>query len=237
MTSTKRWHLAGRLPRRLWSRLMAMGGRRFARAASLVHANPGSNGASLLVAAPWRQRWPRLIELALIGLLVLVGLFVLMAAIQAKREWTSARELHQTYAQLTGVQPSMLAAQTAQREEMVKRISTHRLIAPPPSFQLTGVLGDGAIFNGGMIVKVGQSAGDMKIQSIGANWVEVVNNGQTQKLYVFQPQMPESPASSAMPGPRSAPGEKLSSPASQESKAGVPRTASPVAAPRAVAQP
>jgi hypothetical protein len=129
----------------------------------------------------------RFAEPALWALAGVVAIAVLMAAIAAARDWWMARRVAQTYVQLTGVDPAALAVRVAQREEMVKRISSNRLIAPKPNLQLTGVLGDSAIFNGGQLVKSGQSAGDMKLLSIGANWVEVEKDGQTQKLYVFQP--------------------------------------------------
>jgi hypothetical protein len=129
----------------------------------------------------------RFAEPALWALAGLVAIAILMAAIAAVRDWSMARRVSQTYVQLTGVDPAALAVRVAQREEMVKRISSNRLIAPPPNLQLTGVLGDSAIFNGGQLVKSGQSTGDMKLLSIGANWVEVEKDGVTQKLYVFQP--------------------------------------------------
>lgn len=149
------------------------------------------------------RRWSippvRLVEPASIALATVIGLAVLAAAIGAAMERAQVRRLNETYTQLTGVQPSASSARPSPRDEMVKRISSHRLIAPPPSFQLTGVLGDAAVFNGGMLVKAGQSAGDMKILSVGASWVEVEQNGQTQKLYVFPPSMFSAP-SPAMPG-------------------------------------
>lgn len=127
-----------------------------------------------------------------------------MASIQAVRERLAARRFSQTYTKLTGVQPTTAAALLAQREEMLKRISGHRLFTPPQQpFQLTGVLGDSAIFNGAQLVKVGQMAGEMKVLSIGPNWVEVETKGQTQKMYVFQP-MPSGP--SGMPGMPGMPG-------------------------------
>lgn len=146
----------------------------------------------------WFARPTRFVEPALTGLAALAGLAVLITAVQAVRERAAVHRLSQTYTQLTGVPPSSRSAQAPPRDEMVKRISTHRLIAPPPPFQLTGVLGDAAVFNGSMALKAGQSAGDMKILVVGASWVEVEQNGQTQKLYVFQPSM-FSASSPAMP--------------------------------------
>ena len=101
----------------------------------------------------------RLAEVALLAAVIVIAVTVVVSSVRATREWLGVRRLGQTYTQLTGVQPSDAASPlTAQREEMLKRITTHRLIAPPP-MQLTGVLGDSAIFNGGMMVKAGQSAG------------------------------------------------------------------------------
>src|SRR4051794_36128377 len=103
----------------------------------------------------------RLLELTLLGVAVAIGIGVVFAVVSAAREWSDVRRLSQTYAQLTGVEPSAASPLAAQREEMIKRITSNRLIAPPP-MQLSGVLGDAAIFNGGMTVKAGEMAGEMK---------------------------------------------------------------------------
>ena len=144
-------------------------------------------------------------QLGIIGLPVVLGGAVAFSAIRATQEWFEVRHLTQTYSQLTGVQPeeATKGLSATQREEMIKRISTHRLIAPPP-MQLTGVLGDQAIFNGSVMLKVGQSAGEMRILEIGPNWVQVETNGQQQKLFVFQSGMSSSPSPAAGP-PRSVP--------------------------------
>jgi hypothetical protein len=141
----------------------------------------------------------RLLELALVGVAVVIGLGVVFAIVSVAREWSDVRRLTQTYAQLTGVEPSTASPLTAQREEMLKRITTNRLIAPPP-LQLTGVLGDTAIFNGGMTAKAGQAAGDMTVKSVGANWAVVEKDGKEQKMYVFQP-MPSGPPAGRRGGP------------------------------------
>jgi len=151
----------------------------------------------------WLSQPRRLAEPALIVPLVILGGAVAIASVKAVRERAEIQHLTQTYGQLTGVHPETMAGAPSQRDEMVKRISSNRLIAPPP-MQLTGVLGDQAIFNGSMMLKVGQSAGDMKIVAIGPNWVTVQTNGQEQKLWVFQPTMSPSmpmdvPPSSARP--------------------------------------
>ncbi len=165
-------------------------------------------------------------ELALVGLLVVLGGAVLLNSIRAAREWFEVRRLTQTYSQLTGVGPETMASLAAnQRDEIIKRISTNRLIAPPP-MQLTGVLGDQAIFNGSMMLKVGQSAGDMKILAIGPNWVQVQSNGQEQKLFVFQ-----SPMSSSPPPP---PGDMA---AQMRSSSGVRRSGGSPPPPTIVIQP
>jgi hypothetical protein len=147
-----------------------------------------------------RDKARLLVEPALALLIVVMAIVVIVKLAHAGQEWLAARRLSQTYTELTGVKPEILAAQLAQRDEMVKRISKHPLIAPPPQFQLTGVLGDAAIFNGGMLLKAGQSAGEMKILSIGPNWIEVETNGQKQKMYVFQPS-PEAGSSAGGPPP------------------------------------
>ena len=139
----------------------------------------------------WLSQPRRLAEPALVTLLVILGGAVAMASVKALRERAEIQHLTQTYAQLIGVQPEAMAGISSQRDEMVKRISSNRLIAPAP-MQLTGVLGDQAIFNGSMMLKVGQSAGEMKIVAIGPNWVTVQTNGQEQKLWVFQPTMSPS---------------------------------------------
>lgn len=150
-----------------------------------------------------RLERPAIAPLRLLDRLLAVGTILIVvvvatALVRAGREWLRIRHLTQAYTQLTGVKPSELADRIAQREEMVKRMSSNRLIAPPPAFQLTGVLGDEAVFNGGTMLKVGQSAGDMKILTIGPDWVEVETNGQTRKLWVFPPMTPSGPV---MAGP------------------------------------
>ena len=150
----------------------------------------------------------KLVERALLVLAVVIVAAVIVAAVQAARDVVSVRRLGQTYTQLTGVQPSTQPVGAAAREQMVKRISTNRLIAPPP-MQLTGVLGDQAIFNGAMMVKAGQQAGDMKVVAVGPNWVTVEKDGQEQKLWVFQspPSMSAPPRGSRSPVIRQLPGK------------------------------
>ncbi|GEM_PF-6016200 len=177
----------------------------------------------------WFARPTRFVEGALTGLAILAGLFVLIAAVQVVRERSAVHRLSQAHTQLTGVAPSSRPTQTPPRDEMVKRISSHRLIAPPPQFQLTGVLGDTAIFNGAMALKAGQSAGDMKILVVGASWVEVEQNGQAQKLYVFQPSM-FSGSSPAMPRRGTLEPNASVSPVSRQ-------TAAPLPVVKAVSQP
>ena len=156
---------------------------------------------------PFSRSPIRWIEPALVAFAGLIALAIVVASIQAAREYLSVRRLGQTYAQLTGVHPSTQASSSAQRDEMIKRISTNRLIAPPP-MQLTGVLGDQAIFNGAMMIKAGQSAGDMKVLSVGPNWITVEKDGQEQKLWVFQsPPTMSAPPRGASPVIRQRPGK------------------------------
>ncbi len=134
----------------------------------------------------WLMPPVRFLEAALTLLVALVGLAVLVTSTQAAREQIAIRRLNDRYLQLTGVEPGATAALAAQRDEMVKRMSAHRLVAPPRA-QLTGVLGDVAFFSDGRTMKAGQSLGDMKVLTIGPNWIEAEFNGQTQKLWVFSP--------------------------------------------------
>jgi hypothetical protein len=128
----------------------------------------------------------RVVDIATKAIAVVLAIVIVFSIVRAIRDVVEVRRLNQTYTQLTGVEPSKAAMATTARDEMVQRISKNRLIAPA-EFQLTGVLGDQAIFNGGMLLKAGQSAGEMKILEIGPNWVQVEKAGKQQKLYVFQP--------------------------------------------------
>jgi hypothetical protein len=146
----------------------------------------------------WQMANGNSARLALLGICALIALLVVISVIQTARQWVEVRRLNRTYTQLTGIEPAKAAPAAAARDEMVQRISRNRLIAPA-EFQLTGVLGDQAIFNGGMVLKTGQSAGEMKILQVGPNWVEVEKSGKQQKLYVFQP-MGSPGGGGGMPG-------------------------------------
>lgn len=135
---------------------------------------------------------PRVVERALQISAGVVALALVASVAQAGWEWWAGRRLHRVYAELTGTKPTATAA--SPRDELIKRVSENRLIAPPePPMQLSGVLGDSAIFNGAQLVKVGQSAGKMKVLAIGGDWVEVETDGQKRKLYVFEPMPAPAP--------------------------------------------
>jgi hypothetical protein len=147
----------------------------------------------------WRIAPPRLAEGSLAVLAVVLTVAVAVAVVQAVSEHRAAGRLGQAYTQLTGVKPAATAA--TPRDAMVQRLATHRLIAIRQEYSLLGVLGDAAIFNGAMMLKVGQSAGDMKILTIGPNWVEVEKDGQREKLYVFADGGMSAPPMAMPPAP------------------------------------
>jgi len=76
-------------------------------------------------------------------------------------------------------------------DERAQRITQRNIFAPPKPKgfrgQLTGILGDRAIFNGSQSGKVGENVMGAKILDLGPDWAEIEFEGKKQKLWVFQP--------------------------------------------------
>jgi hypothetical protein len=96
--------------------------------------------------------------------------------------------------------------QKSPQDQQAERICKRNVFSPPPkkkkSPKLTGVLGDEAYFDGqGKGYKVGQSYQGAKIKEIGADWVEVEQEGKASKLYVYGPGSggPSPPSSPSRP--------------------------------------
>jgi hypothetical protein len=154
----------------------------------------------------WRIAPARLAERALATSALLLTLVVALAVVQVMRERWVADRLSRAYTQLTGVKPA--AAAPTPRDALVQRLASHRLIKRVETFRLCGVLGDAAIFNDSMMLKAGQSAGAMKVLTIGPDWVEVETEGRRDKLYVFAPgaiSAPQPPMAPAQSGRRRGP--------------------------------
>jgi hypothetical protein len=70
----------------------------------------------------------------------------------------------------------------------LRRINDRRLLSPPQAaIQLSGILGDEAIFNGDQAVKVGGTILNGRVTKINADSVELLIDGRPTTLHVFAP--------------------------------------------------
>lgn len=148
-----------------------------------------------------RTRVPQYAQLAALGVAGLITLLLLIAAVNRldERKRVDALLEAQRLAAAAATQP---APAKTDPDPMVQRISERNVMAPPKATgfqgQLTGILGDQAMFNGSQLAKVGDNVAGAKVVSIGPNWAEIEFEGQTQKLWVFGP---SSITTSAAPAP------------------------------------
>jgi hypothetical protein len=74
----------------------------------------------------------------------------------------------------------------APQSPALKAVTDRNLFSPPPqAVQLTGLLGERAIFSNGRSAGVGDDFGDGKVTGIGPDWIEVEKAGNTRKMWVF----------------------------------------------------
>jgi len=89
-----------------------------------------------------------------------------------------------------GPKPKPAPKPKSAQGEQAARITKRNVFSPPrakPKFVavLIGVLGDQAIFQGGKMLKVGQSIAGAKLTQIGPDWAELVFEGKPRRVDIY----------------------------------------------------